>query len=178
MFTSLRKKIGNYIIDKRKKEVCKHRKAKVTNFQAAKTAGVLFNVTDDADFNTIKHFLNFLIDKDIQVVTLGFVDDKEIPEAYLMRKGFNFFCQEDLSWYYIPKNANVDNFVKPQLDLFVDLSLQKKMPTTYVANLSNSSFKVGAKGVNEEAYDLMFDIEKERSIAYLIDQITHYVGSF
>ena len=178
MFTSLRKKIGNYLLDKRAKEAAKKRKPQVTNFGAAKTAGVLFTLGNDEEFKTIKTFLNFLIDKDINVVALGYYPGKVIPEPYLLRKGFNFYCQEDLNWTYLPKNSNVDKFIEPSLDLFVDLTLEQHLPTSYVARLSKSTFKVGAKNANENAYDLFFDIEKDRSIENLIQQITHYVGSF
>ncbi|MFO7940119.1 MAG: hypothetical protein R6U66_10255 [Bacteroidales bacterium] len=178
MFTSLREKIGNYLLEKRAKDLEKKRSPKVTNFSAAKTAGVLFTLGTDEEFKTIKSFLNYLIEQDINVIALGYYPGKEIPEAYLLRKGFNFYCQEDLNWVYLPQNNNVEKFIAPQLDLFVDLTLTKQLATSYVARLSKSTFKVGAKEVNERAYDLFFDIEKDRTIQNLIQQITHYVGNF
>ena len=178
MFTSLRKKIGSSLLEMHAKNLEKKRTPKVTNFSNAKTAGVLFTLGTDEEFKTIKTFLNYLIEQDINVVALGYYPGKVIPEAYLLRKGFNFYSQQDLNWLYLPKNSNVEKFLEPKLDLFIDLTLEKQLATSYVAHLNKSTFKVGAKNANERAYDLFFDIQKDRSIKNLIEQITHYVASF
>jgi hypothetical protein len=106
---------------------------------------------------------------------MGFVDDQEIPDHYLLRKGFQFFCQKDLKWSKVPGVPFVRDFSVKTFDILFDLSLEDHFPVNYILKLSPATYKIG-RLVKHTEYDLMIDIEKEISINYLIEQIRHYLS--
>ena len=106
---------------------------------------------------------------------LGYVDDLEIPDHYLLRRGFQFFCQKDLKWSKVPGAIFVKDFARKPFDILFDLSMEEHFPVHYVLKLSPASYKIG-RLVTHKEYDLMINIEKESSIVYLIDQIRYYLS--
>jgi len=113
--------------------------------------------------------------KSIRTDVIGYVSDKQIPDHYLLRTGFNFFCQKDLTWYFKPDKAFVDEFMRKKYDLLFDLSLRNLFPVNYVVTLSPSTFKIG-RFRDLDQYDLMIDIKNEKTVPYLINQIKHYLS--
>jgi hypothetical protein len=152
-----------------KRDKCIH------NFTTARSAGILFTCRNEGDFAAVKEFKEFLESEAIETSVLGFVDEMEIPDPFLLRKGFQFFCQKDLKWSKAPGALFVKDFARKPFDILFDLSLEDLFPVHFVLKLSPASYKIG-RLVRHKEYDLMIDIEKERSIVYLIEQIRHYLS--
>jgi hypothetical protein len=165
-------KLGHYNLKKHLKSL--NRQVKTHNFNTAKSAGILFSSPDDDSFRAIKDFLTFLSEKDLKVYALGYVPSKKIPQQFLLRKGINFYCKTDLNWYYKPKNEIIEQFVNREFDILFDLSLNDYFTVNYTGSLSKASFKIGVQ--KENAYqDLVIDVNKNKSVEYLIEQIKHYL---
>lgn len=164
--------MGHYNLKKHLKSL--NRQVKTHNFNTAKSAGILFSSPDDDSFRAIKDFLTFLSEKDLKVYALGYVPSKKIPQQFLLRKGINFYCKTDLNWYYKPKNEIIEQFVNREFDILFDLSLNDYFTVNYTGSLSKASFKIGVQ--KENAYqDLVIDVNKNKSVEYLIEQIKHYL---
>lgn len=166
-------KIGRFNLNNRLKKL--KRKVKTHNFNTAKTAGILFNNPDDASFEEIKQFMSFLSQTDIKVIALAYIPSKKVPENYLMRKGFNFYCKSDLNWYLKPKNEIIEQFITQEFDIMFDLSTKHCFTTYYVGSLSKANFKVGRQ-YDMSYHDLSFEIKENNSVGYLIEQIKHYLN--
>ncbi len=166
-------KIGRYNLNKQLKTY--NRQVITHNFNTAKSAGILFSSPNDDSFKAIKDFLTFLSERDFKVYALGYVPTKKIPEQYLMRKSINFYCKTDVNWYYKPKTEVVDQFVNREFDILFDLSIKDHFTVNYAGSLSKASFKIGMQ--KEYAYqDLVIDVNKNKSVEYLIEQIKHYLN--
>ncbi len=166
-------KIGRFNLKSRQKNLT--RKVKTHNFETAQSAGILFSPANEESFEAVKSFLSFLSQQNMKVIALGYYPGKKIPQAYLMRKGINFYCNTDLNWYYKPKNEIVNQFISQDFDILFDLNLNDYFTTNYVGSLSKASFKIGKN--HENAYqDLVIDIQKNNSVEYLIEQIKHYLN--
>jgi hypothetical protein len=152
-----------------KRDKCIH------NFTTARSAGILFTCRNEEAFAAVKEFKEFLESEAIETSVLGYVDDLEIPDLYLLRKGFQFFCQKDLKWSKVPGALFVKDFTRKPFDILFDLSLEDHFPVQTVMKLSQASYKIG-RLVTHGEYDLMINIEKEISIVYLIEQIRHYLS--
>ena len=87
MIGNIRTSLGKHEL-KRKSRHLNRRKA-IYNFSTARTAGILFTARNEDDFNAIKDFKRFLEDHQIKVEVLGYVHEKQVPDHYLLRKGFN-----------------------------------------------------------------------------------------
>jgi len=111
----------------------------------------------------------------MKVIALGYVPSKKIPEQFLMRKGINFYCNKDLNWYYKPKNEIVEQFISQDFDILFDLSIDEYFTIKYIGTLSKAQFKVGKNNTNSY-HDMVFDINQNKSIDYLVEQIKHYLS--
>ena len=164
---------GNIELRRKLRQVNRHKC--IQNFTTARSAGILFSCRSEKEFEAVKEFKQFLESEAIDTSVLGFVDDQEIPDHYLLRKGFQFFCLKDLKWSKVPGVPFVSDFSMKPFDILFDLSLEEHFPVIYILKLSPASYKIG-KLVEHTEYDLMIDIEKENSITYLIEQIKHYLS--
>jgi hypothetical protein len=173
LINDIRSLIGTLEIRRKLRKV--KRKKCIHNFTTARSAGILFSCRQEAEFGAVKEFKQFLESEAIDTAVLGYVDDQEVPDQFLLRKGFQFFCQKDLKWSKVPGVLFVHEFTKKPFDILFDLSLEDHFPLQYVLRLSPASYKIG-RLVNHREYDLMIDIEKESSVAYLIEQIRHYLS--
>ena len=70
----------------------------------------------------------------------------------------------------------IDNFLREDYDILIDLSLKKFYPLTYLAVASPAKFKVGRCRNDISVYDLSIDNSKKQNLAYLIDKIDHYLN--
>ena len=162
-------------VDVRRKLRRVNRQKGIHNFTTARSAGILFTCRSEDEFEAVKEFKEFLESEAIDTVVLGYVADVEIPDHYLLRKGFQFFCQKDLKWSKAPGVLFAMDFAHKPFDILFDLSLEDHIPMKYILKLSPATYKIG-RLVTHKEYDLMIDIEKETSIPYLIEQIKHYLS--
>jgi hypothetical protein len=164
---------GNFELGRKLRQV--KRNKRIHNFTTARSAGILFSCHSEEEFDAVKDFKQFLESEAIDTAVMGFVNDQEIPDHYLLRKGFQFFCLKDLKWSKVPGVPFVKDFSQKPFDILFDLSLEDHFPVNFVLKLSPASYKIG-RLVKHKEYDLMIDIEKGNSIIYLIEQIRHYLS--
>jgi len=159
----------------RRKTRLVNRNKQIHNFSSARTAGIIFHCRNEDDFRLIKDFRKYLAENKIQATFLGFINDKQIPDYYLLRTGFNFFCYKNLSWTYKPESQFIQDFINRPFDLLFDFSLEYHFPVHYIVSLARADYKVGRLS-EEEDYDLMIDISKNNDTGYFIDQVKYYLN--
>ena len=147
----------------------------VHNFETAKSAGIIFQCTEDKDFETIKAFKTYLENRGIETLVAGYVDEKLVPDHFLLRQGFHFFCKNDLNWIYIPNVPVAMEFLKKDFDLLFDLSKRDLFPVQYLVSLCKAQYKVG-RFSDGGGNDLMIDVSKEKGLDYFTEQIIHYLN--
>lgn len=145
------------------------------SFETSKIVGVVFKTDTQSDFELVKRFLHFLSDQDNKVVALCFVDNKKVPDYYLLRKGFNFFSRNDLNFFFIPKTNFIADFIEKPIDMLIDLSIDDNFPLNYISSLSNAKFKIGKFQKERNCFDVMIDNKKDNSVETLIKHIKHYI---
>lgn len=170
---NIRRFFGVYDLRKKQRRVT--RKKRLHNFTTAGTAGIIFICRHEEEFRAVKDFKEFLESESIRTDVVGYVSDKEVPDHYLLRKGFYFFCQKDLTWYFRPNADFVDGFIRKEFDILFDLSLENYFPVNYIVKLSPAAYKIGRFRETDQ-YDLMIDIREDRSVPFLIEQIKHYLS--
>lgn len=136
---------------------------------------MIFICSSEDDFETVRNFKKYLEEKKIKTSALGFINDKQIPDHFLLRTGFNFFSLKNLDWYFRPKSQFINDFINEKFDILFDLSVGDFFPVHYVITLSPSEYKVG-RFKNTEDYDLMIETGKNKQISFLVDQIKHYLN--
>lgn len=151
----------------------KVRKVRSCNLREAKSIGILFDATLPLSFDIIKDLVKDLSSSAKEIMVLGYVDSKQMIDHYLYRKGFEFFTRNHLNWFYKPQSEAVNEFIKKDFDIMLNLCLEQSYPVNYIFALSNAKFKAARFFENNMQADLMINIEKEKaSILELQKELT------
>ena len=168
-----RKNIGLYSLNRKAHLVARHRK--IHNFETAQKAGIIFSCHSEEDFQAVKEFKKYLEEKNISTTVLGFINDKKIPDHFLLRTGFNFFCLNNLDWYFRPSNRYIHDFILDNFNILFDFSVNDHFPVHYISLLSPAEYKVG-RFTGTDLYDLMIDIKQNKHLPFFIEQVKHYMN--
>jgi len=175
LFKRVRILIGQYRL--KKKLITLTREKAITNFDSAKSVGILFNTTVHSDFEQIKSLLSFLYESKTKVFPLVYIDANKTPDFYLLSKGLNIISHKDLNYFFIPQHHTVEDFLALPFDILIDLSTSYSFPLHYIAKLSKAKYKIGRLIDDKMCYDLMIDTQSNNTVKYLIEQITHYTNA-
>ena len=175
IFESLRLKIAKMLLRKKTGKV--KRKKMLFDFASAKSVGVLCSPQDEMSTEHLKNFLYYLSQKGIQYSVFGYFDRKNIPENFLYWKGMDFITHKDLNCFFIPKNPIVDKFILEPFDMLINCTVTQHFPVEYISQLSVAKCKVGIMREDESCYDLMIDIQKNRTIEYFLKNLEVYLSN-
>jgi hypothetical protein len=138
------------------------RKVNLCTLAEAKNIGIIYNATEYISFEIIRDLVKQLSSKSISISALGYVDSKKLIDSYLYRKGFDFYCKNDLNWYYKPVSTQTEQFINEPFDILINLSLDYQFPIYYISSASKAAFKTGRFSLTDNSLDFMIDIEKEK----------------
>ncbi len=172
--SNIKLKVGRYTLGKKLRSFKRVRESH--NLETAKTAGILFNPTDQTSFEQIKQFLTYLNKYKLQIYVLGYIDNKTIPESFLFWKGINLFSKQELNWTMVPKTPVVTDFIDKPFDLLFDLSLTDHFPIEYISRLSKSKFKIGRFTQEHSSFDLMFELNENQKLEEFLEHIKKYIN--
>ncbi len=148
------------------------------NIANAKSVGIIYNATTEADFNLVKDFLHKLKKTVPEVLALGFVEMKDLANYHIQPLEFSFFCFKDLNWYFKPKEDSVQEFVKKEFDILIDLNPTEILGVRFVLAESKALFKTGRHcEIEPNYYDLMIqnNSDEENQLKDLIEQTEFYL---
>ena len=174
IFENIRLKIGSLILRKRRAKV--NRQKALYDFATAKYVGIVCNTDDEDSTNKLKTFLQFLSQKNINYLVIGYFDHKKVPDNFLYWKGFEFFTRKDLDLFFIPKIGAVDVFIQQSFDLLINCSIKEFFPIEYIIQLSSAKCKVGVLHSDDSGYDLMIDIKQQETVEYFLENLQLYLS--
>ncbi len=170
----LKQKVGKWVFrrelrtNSRTKEVC--------NLDDAKSIGVLYDATTEEQIKMIQPFVSYFFDLKKDVKALGYVNANELSYCHVPKLQYDFFYKKDLNWYYKPQNYIIDNFIRKEYDILINLCDSNIIPIKYLVASSIAHFKIGIYQENYEIYDLMISLKDDKSIEKLMDEIKHYIN--
>ena len=80
-----------------------------------------------------------------------------------------------MNWYKKPENYIIDNFIKKEYDILINLCDSSCIPIKYLVASSIARFKIGQYEDGYEIYDLMISLKKDKSLDKLMSEIKHYL---
>ena len=169
-----KQKVGKWVFqrelktNKRTKEVC--------NLDNAQSIGILYDATSEEQINMVKPFVSYFFDLKKDVKALGYVNSKQLSFHHTPKLQYDFFYQKDLNWFYKPQNYIIDNFVKKEYDILINLCDSSIIPIKYLVASSIAHFKIGIHEENYEIYDLMISLKDDKSMEKLMHEIKHYIN--
>jgi ABC-type uncharacterized transport system substrate-binding protein len=146
------------------------------SFENIKSIGILYDATDDHDFELVKAYTRNLMSHSKEVVALGFYGENELPAKRLMKLGLDFFAKKALNWKMRPSNPIVNNFIGKSFDVLILLNTHRCIPLVYAAMESKASFKIGRfeSGLTG-LLDFMVKDEGKTTMKDLLNHVNHYL---
>ena len=172
-FEKIRRSIGLFLLDRKARSIVRSRK--IHNFTTARKAGIIFSCQNEEDFLAVKDFKKYLEEQNINTTVLGFINEKKIPDHFLLRTGFNFFCLKNLDLYYRPANQYIHDFLLDNFNILFDFSLKDYFPVRYISVLSPAEYKIG-RLTSREDFDMMIDVKQNKHLDFFIEQVKHYLN--
>ena len=148
----------------------------VSNLETAKTIGILYDATSEDQIKKIAPFVKYFFELKKEVKALGFVNKKKLDDCHIPKLNYDFFYTKDLNWFYKPQNYIIDNFIKKEYDILINLSDKNCIPTKYLVANSLAHFKIGQYEEGYEIYDLMIKLDKKYGKERLMEEIKHYLN--
>ncbi len=165
---------GNYSLNQEIKSV--RRNKMFLNLEEAKTIGIVFDATENDNFELVKKYIIYLKELKKRVKAIGYFNMKDTPPMAYSKLEYDFFSLKDLGWNNVPKNIYVKNFIDDQFDILLDLNMQDSFPLRYISSLSRAKFKVGKSSKwNSSIFDLMLDIESGKNLKYFLKNLDTYL---
>lgn len=170
----IKERVGRFLFSIRLKQV--RRKKQLVNLNQAKNICITYNVTGQEAFRTVKTLVKELTTKQRQVMALGFINRKSIPNYCVAANSGYYFNLRDLNWYGGPKNDYIKELINKEFDILIDLTLEDVFVLEYVSGLSRSKLKVGRYSKTHEHYlDLMISLKRTATLEDFIDHVLHYL---
>ena len=174
IISEIKQSAGKYIFYRKLKNL--KRNKKLVNLNEAKTVGIVYNVTNQEIFKKVKLLIKDLTTAKRQVMAIGFVNRKSIPDYCIAAYSGYYFDQKDLNWFGGPKNNYIKEFINKEFDILIDLTLEDVFVIQFISGLSKSRLKVGRYSENHiKYYDLMIKVNNSLSLDIFIEQILHYL---
>ena len=159
----------------RQKLKSRKRRKKVYNLRTARTIGILFDATNPKCFEPVQRFYKELSGDHLKINVMGYFHGKVVPDKYLFKKDFIFFFKTEVRWPTVIKNKDTLKFIDKPFDILIDLNLNRQFLFDQIVALSKAKFKVGRFREEKNYYDLMINMEKEPTLEYFIQQVSHYL---
>jgi len=112
--------VGNAIFLKQVSQPRKHKQ--VISFEQAKKIGMLYDATNEQDYEMVKQYIKGIRSDHKEVFALGYVDKKQLPVSQFAQLGLDFFTKKDLRWNMIPDSLEIRNFINEQFDILINLN--------------------------------------------------------
>jgi hypothetical protein len=152
----------------RNKEVC--------NLRNAKSIGILYDATSQEQIRMIQPFVSYFFNLKKDVKALGYVNSQQLSYCHVPKLQYDFFYKKDLNWHYKPQNYIIDNFIKKEYDILINLCDSSIIPIKYLVASSIAHFKIGIYEENYEIYDLMISLKDDKSMEKLMHEIKYYIN--
>ena len=171
---NIKKRIGYWVFQRELKN--NKRFKEIFNLDAARSVGILYDATSEEKIKQVKPFVDYFFNLKKDVKALGYVNAKQLSYCHIPKLQYDFFYQKDLNWYYKPHNYIIDNFIKKEYDILINLCDVSCIPIKYLVASSLAHFKIGEQEKGYEIYDLMISLKEDKSMDKLMHEIKHCIN--
>lgn len=170
----IRSKLAGYMLGKEVRGI--HRTPGIITFGRARTIGIIYDATSDQDFELMKNYVRDIRNMGKDVVSLGYFNQKELPNMRFMKLGLDLFTRKALDWKLKPHSPVVSSFLQRDFDILICFNLEHSVPLTYIAAHSKAVFKIGLyDNRNSKLFDFIIKPESTPTLKQMMDQVNHYL---
>lgn len=149
---------------------------RVVGYHHATRVALLYNATPDGKSAFINKLTKDLENDGKSVFTLGFFNQKRIPEEIMVVEKGDFVARKSFSIWMQPTSDVVRKFVEQSYDLLIDLTVQGPYMAKYIAGITKASYKTGVHHPDYlSVYDLLLHVNDQITDEQLADHVIHYL---
>lgn len=152
-----------------------YREGKFFNMATAKTIGILFNSSEESDYNKVSSFVRHLQSQGKTVRAIGWTGYQEIPHFCHAMLSYDFLTLKDINFYYKPTAKFAQEFIETQFDMLIDLNIKPVNTMTYMATLSIAKFKIGLYSDGNQIYDFMLEYPEAENLNGYLKELLFYL---
>lgn len=143
-----------------------------SNYQDAKSIGILFKIEDDEKHDALNTFVKQLQQEGKDLTLLTYFERLE-NNPYNFR--YEFFSKKDISTLGKIKSRPVQNFIETPFDYLYCITVNHFLPFDYILLKSQAKCRIGRYFPDQEScFELMLDLKEEEGVDELIKQMLHY----
>ena len=166
--------VGNMVFRQRLR--LQQKQTQVVSFNDAKKIGMLYDATEEGDYETVKQYVKLLRGDHKELLALGYVDRKELSRNQFSQLGLDFFTKKNLKWNMIPDSLEVKNFIKEPFDILINLNEGNCFPLNYITAMSKARFRIGRYNKSHiHNFDMMIDAGNSTSLSNFIKEADRYL---
>ncbi len=160
------------IIEKKTKK--KHNRSSFCNLKKAKMVGILFDLNNIYNFETVNKFKEELTKKGKSVKVLAKINSIKIPDTKF-DKHLALYMNNDIKVNALSTNESINKFIEQPLDLLLVLNDDSSLATKYIVNLSKAHCKIGALESCYNVLDFVIEMPESTTIDKLITEIKKHI---
>ena len=141
-------------VHKQKNKSAKERE--VVGFDKIKQIGVLYPVLDTHN-SALRIIEDFGNQNNISILSLGYLNSKNMAESMNPNHKTDFFCNKDLNWLKLPNVSDFHRFCNNQFDCLFNMYLTPIHPLMALSNYSEARFRVGGMVQDVYGFDVVID---------------------
>jgi hypothetical protein len=154
------------------------RKMSAHNLDSARTIGVMAPCKFDADNNALKRLKKMARDNKIELTSITYYLSDKLPDNVISDPGKILFSNKECNWFGKPTASEVQNFIRSELDILIDLTSEECFPMHYIVVASKASFKIGRCAYANNPYDFMIASGRSMSDDEFIQTLSAYLSKF
>ena len=175
MFKRPRLAWANSILRRRLRKTFRNKK--FNNLKNAHKICIVWDGSYVSEFNHINNFYQKMLERGIQVDIVCYYPGKILPDEYTALRYLSCFKRSDLSFFYMPDQADINEFISTPYEILIDINFHNRFPLLYITALSKAEFKIGAgETINHSTLDMTIEIKDKENISYYLDQVEHYLN--
>ena len=151
------------------------RTVSINTLKNSKMVGILWNPGDERSIEAYESLCKELHARGIKSKGVAHVHSSRELEMLTTITNSGFLHKRNVRWFGRPISNSILAFIQQPFDILIDLSISKTTALLYILVHSNSTFKVGYQGVENNYYDLNIDISENQQSTYLLEQIIYYL---
>ncbi|MEE4116598.1 MAG: hypothetical protein V2I37_10535 [Marinilabiliaceae bacterium] len=160
----------------RKRLKSTYRNKRFNNLKNAHKIGIIWDGSFIESFSVLSDFYKRMQINNIQVDIVCFHPNKILPDEYTALRYLRCFKQSDLNYFFIPKAAEIDDFISTPYEILIDINLNNRFPLFYITSLSKAEFKIGAGNtIDSNSLDMTIELKDKTDIKYYLEQVEYYL---
>lgn len=173
IFDTIKQRAAVLTLQKELKKL--HRVSAFNNFESATTVGFIFDADDREKFQLVKEFMDFVEKQNNRIFGIGFTSKSDQIAYFPYKQGIDYFGLNEINWFGKPTNIAINDFLKRNFDILIDLSLSDIFHTEFIFALSNAKFKIVNTSGKSKYADFIIDMKNTEKLNVYIEQIKHYL---